>query len=103
MRQFKKGDKVVILTAEANERYFKVGEICTLADYINDNWWADFGDGRHWALSKAAGTTFKLLNDNEMNNNLAKIVYRNTIDGMIEILRFENVLTEQEIREKLGN
>ena len=37
-----------------------------------------------------------------MTNNLAKIIYRNTADGKIEILRFENVLTAQELEKKFG-
>lgn len=36
------------------------------------------------------------------NTNLAKIIYRNTVDENIEILRFENILSEKEIKEKFG-
>lgn len=36
------------------------------------------------------------------NTNLAKIIYRNTVDGNIEIVRFENIMSEQDIIRKFG-
>lgn len=38
-----------------------------------------------------------------MKNNLARIIYRNTADGKIEILRFENVLTEEGLKDRFGD
>jgi len=35
-------------------------------------------------------------------DNLVKIIYRNTVDGMIDIVRFENVLSEKGLEEKFG-
>jgi hypothetical protein len=37
-----------------------------------------------------------------VKTGLAKIIYRNTVDGKIEILRFENVLTEAELKDRFG-
>ena len=34
--------------------------------------------------------------------NIAKVVYRNTMDGQIEVLRFENVMKQSEAEEKYG-
>ena len=34
--------------------------------------------------------------------DLAKIIYRNTADGMVEVVRFENVLSEKGIEERFG-
>jgi len=35
-------------------------------------------------------------------DDLAKIIYRNTADGMIEVVRFEDVLSEKGLEEKFG-
>ena len=33
---------------------------------------------------------------------IVKVIYRNTVDGHIEVLRFENALTKEQIESKFG-
>lgn len=37
------------------------------------------------------------------NTNLAKVIYRNTVDGKVEVLRFENVMKLSDLRKKFGD
>lgn len=43
------------------------------------------------------------MTNEQKNNNIAKIFYRKTVDGPIQITRFENILTQTELKEKFGD
>jgi hypothetical protein len=101
MIHFKKGDKIIITVLSGRtRRIIAIGDVGVLSKTSSNGWYA-WIDGFECFLNSDT-TTFKLLNANKMTNNLAKIIYRNTVDGKIEILRFENVLSVQELEKKFG-
>lgn len=102
MAEFNKGDTIIITNLNGRtRRMIKVGDTGVLSKQYHNGYWYAWIAGFECYLGD--NTTFELFNNKKMENtDLAKVIYRNTVDEHIEILRFKNILSEKEIKEKFG-